>query len=459
MQWTVKLEASTEWGDTQTFEIGRLTRRVAGLASHEVGLTLDEAKAFLAELQRRVVQTQIDEKVFAVRICSDCLSVRPIRDRRTRVLQTLFGTVRVAAPRIKLCVCVDKGPFDDVSFSPLSELLPDCCTPELRRLQAELGARHSFREAARLLGMLLPCSPANHASVRNRLHRVAGDLHAKEAKAVETASATAAETASDPGIIVAIDGAHIRAAPGYQTRHLDVTVGKVEAAGRAPRRFALAPSGTERPLLPLRAALVVQGWRPDVPVTVISDGETALLELVRRATGGDVTHILDWWHIAMRVRHAEQALQGVYALEPLYHAGLDEVSDRLSRVRHLLWNGYHDETRRELFGLRHLASEAVYLNGDQLRAPIVRFLNRCDDLRGYLANNETALIDYGSRYRAGLPVSSSRAEGCVAEIANARMAKRRRMRWSPSGAHRVAVVRAAVLDRRLTPERTLSKAA
>jgi len=293
VQWTIKVEARTEWGETRTFEIGRLTRHVAGLTSHEVGLTLDEGKALLAELQRRVVQSQIDEKRLATRICSDCLSVRPIRDRRTRVLQTLFGTVRVAAPRIKLCVCVDKGPFDDMSFSPLSELLPDRCTPELRRLQAELGARHSLREAARLLGTLLPCSPPNHASVRNRLHRVAEELHAEAVKATETISAPAAETASDPGIVVAIDGAHIRAAPGYQTRHVDVTVGKVEAAGRPPRPFALAPSGTERPLLPVRAALAEQGWRPDLPVTVISDAEAALPELVRRATGGDVTHILD----------------------------------------------------------------------------------------------------------------------------------------------------------------------
>ena len=57
MQWTIKLEASTEWGEAQTFEIGRLTRRMAGVTSHEVGLTLDEAKALLAELQRRVVQS------------------------------------------------------------------------------------------------------------------------------------------------------------------------------------------------------------------------------------------------------------------------------------------------------------------------------------------------------------------------------------------------------------------
>ena len=147
-----------------------------------------------------------------------------------------------------------------MAFSPFSALLPDRCTPKLRRLQAELGARHSLREAACLLGTLLPCSPPNHANLRNRLHRVAGELHAEEARAVETPPAPAAEATSDPGIVVvAIDGAHVRAAPGCQTRHLDVTVGKVEAAGCPPCRFALALSGTERPLLALRAALAAQG--------------------------------------------------------------------------------------------------------------------------------------------------------------------------------------------------------
>ena len=458
MQWTIRLETTTAWGEVQTFEVGRLERRVIGVAAHEIGLMLEEAKALLAELQRRIVQTQIDEQVMCERVCSDCLRVRSIRDQRTRVLQTLFGTVRVAAPRIKLCSCVDKGQFNDVSFSPLSDLLPGRCTPELLHLQAELGARHSFRESSRILATFLPCSPPNHASVRNRLHRVAEELQAEESTPIVTPSEPDSARASDPGIVVVIDGAHIRAAPGYQTRHVDVTVGKVEAPGYQCRRFALAPAGTETPLAHIRGALAAQGWRPNVPVTVISDGEAALPELVRRATGSQVTHILDWWHISMRVRHAEQALQGVYALNPVHQAGLDMVSYRLSRVRHLLWNGYHDEASRELFGLRHLASEAVYLNGENLRASVIRFISHCADLRSYLDNNETSLIDYGSRYRANKPISTSRAEGCVDEIANARMAKRRRMRWSPRGAHRVATVRAAVLDGRLTAKQLLAKA-
>jgi hypothetical protein len=66
---------------------------------------------------------------------------------------------------------------------------------------------------------------------------------------------------------------------------------------------------------------------------------------------------------------------------------------------------------------------------------------------------------YGECYRSKLPISTSRAEGCVDEIANARMAKKQRMRWSPRGALRVAVFRAAVLDSRLSVRMGLPLAA
>jgi hypothetical protein len=93
--------------------------------------------------------------------------------------------------------------------------------------------------------------------------------------------------------------------------------------------------------------------------------------------------------------------------------------------------------------------EAGYVNVDEFRPVVARLLWNCDDLRRYLVNNTASLIDYGERYRSKMSISTSRAEGCVDEIANARM---QRMRWSPQGAHRVAVVRAAVLDGRLKPE-------
>ena len=140
-------------------------------------------------------------------------------------------------------------------------------------------------------------------------------------------------TSARPRCMMAIDGAHIRAAHGYQSRHIDVTVGKIEVAGRKPRRFALAPKGASAPLATLRKALREQGWRPGQTVTVLSDGESALPGLVRAAVDEPVTCILDWWHISMRVQHIEQALRGVYAAEPQHRAGLEIVERRIGRLQ------------------------------------------------------------------------------------------------------------------------------
>ena len=100
--------------------------------------------------------------------------------------------------------------------------------------------------------------------------------------------------------------------------------------------------------------------------------------------------------------------------------------------------------------MRHTVSEVAYLNGERFSPAIARLLWNCDDLRRCLANNTGSLIDYGELYRSKLPISISRAEGWVDEIANDRTAKEQRIRWSPQGAHRIAVVRASVPGYRLT---------
>ncbi|HEX3990556.1 MAG TPA: ISKra4 family transposase, partial [Acetobacteraceae bacterium] len=61
MEWTIKLEARSGWGEVEIIEVGRLKRRVVGLTGDEVGLTLAEGKDLLSELQRLVLQTQMEE--------------------------------------------------------------------------------------------------------------------------------------------------------------------------------------------------------------------------------------------------------------------------------------------------------------------------------------------------------------------------------------------------------------
>jgi hypothetical protein len=65
------------------------------------------------------------------------------------------------------------------------------------------------------------------------------------------------------------------------------------------------------------------------------------------------------------------------------------VEWRIGRLRHLIWNGYHEEAHGELFGMRHMASEVVYLNGEKFRLAIARLLWNCDDLRRYWQTTST----------------------------------------------------------------------
>jgi len=453
MQWTVRLEARTSAGEVETTELVTFSRPGVVSTLAEIGLLLVETKTLLVRLQASMLCGPVAEYAAHHQVCAACGMLQPLKDRRTRRLQTLFGTVEVEAPRFKVCRCRQPAPMAEVTVSPVCALLTARCTPELERVQAELGARTSFRDGVRTLDRLLPASPANQESVRTRTHAVALRIEADDRQAAAEVTAVqdepdkaAAADASRP--VVMLDGAYIRAVPGHQVRNFAAICGKVEHEGHPTRRFALVRSVAEQPHALLRAALQDQGWREGDAVTAISDGDPALPALVRSATGGSVEPILDWFHLSMRVHHVEQVMRGLCALEPPPLASLDLAQIDVERLRHLLWNGHQDKACEALGRITSEAKDAIVLNNPPLEANARRLVARCTELRSYIESNEGALIDYGERYRAGKPISTSRAEGTVNQLVSARMNKRRQMRWSPRGAHRVLQVRAAVLDGR-----------
>ena len=302
------------------------------------------------------------------------------------------------------------------------------------------------------LEALLPVSPANHESLRSRTHAIALQLEAADRQAAAEITAVrddaAKAAATDERPVVMLDGAYIRTMPGHQVRNFEAICGKVEWEGQPTRRFALVRSVAEQPHALLRAALQDQGWREGEAVTAISDGDPALPALVRSATGSPVEPILDWFHLSMRVQHVEQVMGGLCAVEPPSLAPLDQAQIDVERLRHLLWNGHHEKACEALGRITRWAKDATVLNDPAMEARAKRLLARCTELQAYIETNAGALIDYGQRYRAGKPISTSRAEGTVNQLVSARMNKRQQMRWSPQGAHRVLQVRAAVLDGR-----------
>jgi len=145
MQWTVRLEARTSAGEVTTTELVTFSRPAMISTLAEIGLMLAENKTLLARLQASMLCGQVAEYAAQHRVCPECGVLQPLKDRRTRRLQTLFGTVEVEGPRFKVCRCRLTTPLAEVTVSPVCALLTARCTPELERVQAELGARSSFR--------------------------------------------------------------------------------------------------------------------------------------------------------------------------------------------------------------------------------------------------------------------------------------------------------------------------
>jgi hypothetical protein len=119
---------------------------------------------------------------------------------------------------------------------------------------------------------------------------------------------------------------------------------------------------------------------------------------------------------------------------------------RIGRLRHLIWTAITTTLLTNCSGRATWPPRWLFERRDVPARHRQALVEVRQNLRRCLANSVDSLIDYGACDRSKLPISTSRAEGCVGEIANARMAKKRRMRWSPHGGHRVATVRAAVLD-------------
>ena len=175
--WTVVVETKRGDGGTDRIEIGSVGRNISSPMPDDLGLKLAEAKELLLKLQSFLAQDLV-RQVSAVDRTRRCGSARQLHDYRSRQVDTLFGRVILRQPRWHSCSC-EPQPHRDHARRPsrASALIEGRATPELMRVQAELGAQLSFRGAARVMSVLLPTGrAANHAGIRRRLARTADRL-------------------------------------------------------------------------------------------------------------------------------------------------------------------------------------------------------------------------------------------------------------------------------------------
>ncbi|OQM74430.1 hypothetical protein [Manganibacter manganicus] len=176
-------------------------------------------------------------------------------------------------------------------------------------------------------------------------------------------------------------------------------------------------------------------------VTVISDG-AEILKRLPRAMPKPTTHIIDWFHIAMKIQPMQQIADHIARSQSGSIEALSTIDRDIRAVKWRLWHGRVDRA------IRDLESLLARLNQPQgeTEFSIARLHNLGAQLLTYVRSNRGAIINYGKRYRSGLRVATTLAESAVNSLVGKRMVKKQQMRWSRHGAHMLMQVRTAEIN-------------
>jgi len=305
--------------------------------SGNVGLSITESKEVLVNLQRQIVGMQARAYCATRMNCPGCTRKLRRKGRTEICLRTVFGNVPVESPRYYHCACQQETAR---TFSPLTEFFPDHIAPELLWLETKWASLVSYGVTVDLLKDVLPIDEKlSPDTVRRHLGRVAARMEAElgdeQFSFIETSASQRAQLPNPEGpITVGIDGGYVRSRRPGQA-HFEVTVGKSISTDRPDRYLGLVQSLDEKPKRRLNEVLKDQGWQENQPVTFMTDGGDTVINIARYMAPAS-EHILDWFHITMRITVMHQYVKG------LAHHNAEEAESMacaLRQIKGYLWNG------------------------------------------------------------------------------------------------------------------------
>lgn len=421
-------------------EVGCLQR--GDLLPETLGMTLDEGKHLLASLQRCLVQQQVEAYIAQQRRCSECGRQHTKKDRKAITMRTVFGQLRLDSPRFYACPCRREP---EQSFSPLAQKLPERTTPELKYLQTKWASLMSYGLTVDILEEVLPIQ-ANTKTIRRQVHQVAEKMEAELGE--EQPSFIQGMfmiwdqlPEPDPPLTVGIDGGYVHAREGDNRKAgwFEVIVGKSMPEMGDDKRFAFVHQYDEKPKRRLYETLKRQGLAMHQAITFLSDGGDTVRDLQVQISPY-AEHVLDWFHVAMRITTMKQMAVKFLALPEL-----ENLAAELDSVKWYLWHGNVYCALKRLLWIRmdlDMYEEKEILHRKQFR----RLVQAVDEFETYIARNESFIPNYGERYRHNEPISTAFVESTVNEVISRRMVKKQQMRWTQKGAHLLLQVRTHTMN-------------
>lgn len=160
-----------------------------------------------------------------------------------------------------------------------------------------------------------------------------------------------------------------------------------------------------------------QGLNSKTKITALCDGAENCWNVIDalEPLSASIERILDWFHLAMKIENISVP---------------EKFKIKLTKINWYLWRGKPERAIRRINKLLPLCQE--------------KSIKRVEQLRSYISNNESKIINYREWYKKGLPFTSNLAESTVESLINQRCKGQQHMRWSREGLDPILQIRAAI---------------
>jgi hypothetical protein len=317
----------------------------------------------------------------------------------------------------------------------------------------ELGLLIPFAKVVDLLKQVLPVGDSlNRETVRNHLQATAERIEQElgDERQLNLFEGSEEEWEQQPlpdgPITVGIDGGYVRAA--HKQGWFEVIAGKSVVAfrrkdkGEVPsaKCFGFVQTYDEKPRRRLWALMKSQGMQENQQVVFMSDGGEDVRR-VQQYLHPFSEHLLDWFHITMRLTVLQQQTKALQEERP--QTGSD-VSKQLDSVKHLLWHG---DTEEALERLLNLSLDLSLIRTHSAAA--AKVADGLTEFETYIGNNCEFIPNFGERRRQGETISTAFVESTINQVVSRRFVKKQQMQWTLRGAHLLLQTRTKVLNNEL----------
>jgi hypothetical protein len=390
-------------------------------------LTLAESKHLLSTLQQHLLQQQVHTFLDAHATCPDCGTSLKVKAHGSRSFRTLFGTLKCYSPRLEHCDCTRRKTS---SFRPLSALLTESVAPELLYMESKWSSLVSYGMSLEALQDFLPLDlTLDVKTVRYDTLKVARRL---EAELGEEQPGFIDGDPSDWDLLPPPDGAFTVGIDGGYVRNwvdkkhnFEVIVGKStlsfgeaeDTKSPSHKRLGFVQTLDMKPKRRLYEVLQSQGLQMNHNITFLSDGDDTLRKL-QLEMSPKATHILDWFHLTMKLTVLGQFGKGLVHCEAVLG---EEIGNQIERLKWSLWHGQVDKALSKIDDL-----ETSIEPFSETYARFPKLVKALSALRTYIVNNRHVIPNYGERYRHGEPIATGFVESTVNEVVSKRCPSDRR---------------------------------